>query len=119
MCDPRRVPGSLVHSKATKILSEKECRRRYGSLYREKLLSGKVKRVIAPEKGTRKQTSLEVEWFLGGVTNTKAVKIGSIKAGSYSKSNAESNDVPASEMQQASTTLGPGNSPEGGPAGNF
>ena len=93
MCDPRSVPGSLVHSEATRILSKKECRRRNGSLYQEKWISGKVERVIAPVKGTRKQTLLEVELFLGGITKTKAVKTGSTKAEPLPTLEAESNVV--------------------------
>lgn len=75
---PRKVVGCSVLAKAKHILAEGECRRRYGSLWKSKLLQGTVINVTseAKEGGTgRKTTCIVASYDLGNECKTKKLVI--------------------------------------------
>ena len=75
MIPPKRVIGSTVHTKATRVIHKTECRRLYGSLYDKKEIDGKVLGVIPAQKGSKKQASLRVEWRISKKAAQKVVKL--------------------------------------------
>lgn len=70
--DPRKVEGSVVHTKCTNILStNKECHRVFGKGFKNKFVDGVVKgvRVTKTEAG-RNQTMIKVCFTVAGVFET-------------------------------------------------
>ena len=57
----KRTIGAHVQAKAKLIISDAECKRLYGSLWKSKILFGVVKEVITSKIGKRSTTSLRVE----------------------------------------------------------
>ena len=60
-----REIGAVVRTKATNVTSVAECKRKYGSNFKIATMTGEVVNVIVPQKGSRKQTSLKVDWTIG------------------------------------------------------
>jgi hypothetical protein len=72
--DPRKVVGCHVLAKARHVLAEGQCRRNYGSLWKQKVLKGTVIAVTneAKEGGTgRKTTYIVASYDIGGEFKTK------------------------------------------------
>ncbi len=74
-----REIGALVKAKAICVTSVSECKRRFGTRFNTEFVTGVVKEVIVPPKGSGKQTSLRVEWSLGDELKSKEVKICNIQ----------------------------------------
>ncbi|KAI2514171.1 Transposase IS4 [Fragilaria crotonensis] len=98
--DPRYVVGGLVHAKAWHVTSESECRRRYGSHAKTKLLNGVVTEVDTIRNGNNKRIATEITAFytLGG-RDKKVRKLNSrrVKAGHVAAINSDSNG-PVTEL---------------------
>ena len=73
--DPRREVGAVVSSKVSVVTSDAECKRLFGSLWKTTIVTGVVKSVVTPPRGSGKQASLVVDWSVGGMTKTKEVKV--------------------------------------------
>ena len=58
--DCRKI-GASVRAKATCVTSIPECKRRFGTNFNEEVVTGVVRGVIVPPKGSGKQTSLDVD----------------------------------------------------------
>ena len=114
MIQRKRVIESTVNAKATRILQKAECGRLYGRLCNEKRINGKVLEVVEAEKGSKKQASLRVEWYLPGKTVQKPLKIGSVEAESHCASNSDSRGVNCAAAEPVPTGVAANCASEGG-----
>ena len=99
--DPRYVVGGLVHAKACHVTNESECRRRYGSHAKTKLVNGVVTKVDTIRNGNNKRTATEITVYynLGGSCR-KVQKLNSrrVKAGHVAAINSSDSNGPVIEL---------------------
>ena len=98
--DPRYVVGGLVHAKACHVTNEAECRRRYGSHAKTKIVNGVVTSVESIRNGNNKRTATEItaSYTLGGsVTKVQRLNSRSVKAGHVADINSDNNE-PVTEL---------------------
>lgn len=67
--------GAIVMAKLTAVTSKAECKRRYGSMWKEAKVKGIIREVINSPKGSGKQASVCVDWLFEGATKQVTVKI--------------------------------------------
>ena len=77
--DPRREVGTTVIAKATAVTSEAECKRLFGTFWKTATVTGVVKIVVIPPRGSGKQTSVVVEWKIQDRIKLKEVKLVNVK----------------------------------------
>ena len=77
--DSRRVIGAFVFAKVRVVTSDSECKRLFGALWKSATVNGTVKHVVVPPKGSRKHTSLIVDWTIRGSSKTKEVKLMNVR----------------------------------------
>ena len=71
-----------MHAKATFILADAECQRRYGSLWKSKTLAGVVEGVRTEQGSKRKSTLIEAAWAVGSVKRRRELLLRNVKPGS-------------------------------------
>ena len=90
--DSRMVVGGSVHAKACHVTCDAECKRRYGSLFKTKLVNGVVTMVetVAPANNKRAVTMITASYtFGGGETKVQTLNSSSVKAGHVPATNVE------------------------------
>lgn len=74
----RRV-GAVVRAKLKAVTSDAECKRRFGTEWMTKTVTGTVVEVVTPPKGSGKQASVIVDWQVGSQIKRKSVKIMNVR----------------------------------------
>ena len=93
--DSRMVVGGLVHAKACHVTCDAECKRRYGSLFKTKLVNGVVTMVetVTPANKKRVVTMITASYtFGGGEIKVQKLNSRSVKAGHVPATNVEGNE---------------------------